>query len=150
MNGIEPRMNTDEHGLKHVGLTERILGAFYSVYNELGHGFLESVYEAAMTIELERLGLQVSRQVDVPVWFRGQRIGDFRADLIVEDAVLLELKSVHALDRVHEAQLLHYLRATPIEVGLLLNFGVRPQFRRLRYDNELKTIREYPCESVAK
>lgn len=147
---MEPRIATDSHRLKYGDLTDKILGVFYDVYNELGHGFLESVYEVAMLIALEAKGLHVARQVDVPVWFRERRIGDFRADLIVENAVLLELKSVRHLDRAHEAQLLHYLRATPIEVGLLLNFGVRPEFRRLRLDNELKKIREDLCKSVAK
>jgi GxxExxY protein len=95
-------------------------------------------------------GLTVARQVPVPVWFRGHRGGDFKADLLVSGAVLVELKAVRALEPAHEAQLLHYLKATAIEVGLLLNFGVRPQFRRLLFDNERKKIRENPCESVAK
>jgi GxxExxY protein len=86
----------------------------------------------------------------VPVWFRGRKIGQYYADLIVDGVVLLELKAARALDSAHEAQLLHYLRATEVEVGLLLNFGLRPQFWRLLYDNDRKKIRENPCESVAK
>jgi GxxExxY protein len=86
----------------------------------------------------------------VPVWFRRKKVGQYHADLIVEGVVLLELKAARTLDSAHEAQLLHYLRATEVEVGLLLNFGLRPQFRRLLFDNERKKIRENPCESVAK
>lgn len=136
-------------GLKHAELTDRIIGVYYDVYNELGYGFLESVYEESMAIALREAGLGVQRQVAVPVLFRGRQVGDFRADLLVEDKILLELKSTRTLDRSHEAQLLHYLRATEIEIGLLLNFGERPQFRRLLFDNERKRIRVHPCESVA-
>jgi GxxExxY protein len=84
------------------------------------------------------------------VWFRGKKVGQYFTDMVVENAVLLELKAARSLESAHEAQLLHYLRATEIEVGLLLNFGLRPQFRRLLFDNERKKIRENPCESVAK
>ena len=143
-------MNTPPPGLKHSELTEKIIGVFYDVYNELGHGFLESTYAEALVVALEESGLSASREVQVPVWFRGRKIGQYYADLIVDGVVLLELKAARALDSAHEAQLLHYLRATEVEVGLLLNFGLRPQFRRLVYDNERKKIRENPCESVAK
>jgi len=100
-------------------------------------------------IALRQAGLMVNRQVSVPVWFRGQQVGEFRADVTVENCVLLELKSAKALDPAHEAQILHYLKSTDIEVGLLLNFGLNPQFRRLLFDNERKKIRENPCKSVA-
>ncbi len=136
--------------LKHFDLTERIIGVFYDVYNELGHGFLESTYAETMVIALEDAGPAVAREVPVPVWFRGRKAGQYFADLMVEDTILLELKAARSLDGTHEAQLLHYLRATNVEVGLLLNFGVRPQFRRLLFDNERKKIRGNPCESVAK
>ena len=96
------------------------------------------------------MGLAVSSEVPVPVWFRGRKIGQYFADLLVEETVILELKAARTLESAHEAQLLHYLRATEIEVGMLLNFGVRPQFSRLLFDNERKKIRENPCESVAK
>jgi GxxExxY protein len=132
-------MNAGERGLKHEGLTGAILKAFYDVYNELGQGFLESVYENALAIVLSSEGLHVVRQVPVPVWFRGRQVGDFRADLLVEDRVLLELKAGRALEPVHEAQLMNYLRATDVEVGLLLNFGPKPQFKRFAYDNARKT-----------
>ena len=135
-------MNTDQHGLLHGEITEKILGVFFNVYNELGHGFLESVYEVAMCQALEEVGLTVECQVPVPVWFRGRQIGQFFADILVSKVVLLELKCVRKLETVHDAQLLHYLRATPIEVGLLLNFGPRAEFRRLLFDNPRKAIRE--------
>ncbi len=122
---------------------------FYDVYNELGYGFLETVYENSMVIALEEAGLVVSQQVPVPVRFRNRVVGDFRADLLVESLVLLELKSARLLERAHEAQLLHYLKSTEIEIGLLLNFGSSPQFRRLVFDNERKRFRANLCESVA-
>jgi GxxExxY protein len=122
-------MNADTRGLKHRELTEAIIGVFFEVYNELGHGFLESVYENAFAAALISRGLDVRRQIEVPVWFRDQKVGDFVADILVERSVLLELKGVRTLDSAHEAQLLNYLRATEIEVGLLFNFGVRPEFK---------------------
>ena len=143
-------MTTTSPGLKHSDLTEKIIGVFYDVYNELGHGFLESTYAEALAGALEESGLSIVREVPVPVWFRGTKVGQYYADLIVEDVVFLELKAARALESAHEAQLLHYLRATEIEVGLLLNFGLRPQFRRVLFDNERKRIRGNPCESVAK
>jgi GxxExxY protein len=129
-------MDTDKPRFKHQELTRRIIGVFYEVYNELGHGFLEFVYEAA--IALREAGLKAETQVPIAVYFRGNRVGDFRADLMVENAVLLELKAARALGSSHEAQLLNYLRATEIEVGLLLNFGIKPEFKRLAFDNERK------------
>jgi GxxExxY protein len=142
-------MNKQPNGLKHAELTEKIIGVFYDVYNELGHGFLESTYAEALVMALEESGLSTAREVPVLVWFRGRKVGQYYADMIVEGVVLLELKTARALESAH-AQLLHYLRATEVEVGMLLNFGLRPQFRRLLFDNERKKIRENPCESVAK
>jgi len=136
-------------GLKHAELTDKIIGVYYDVYNELGYSFLESVYEESMAMALREAGLEAEPQVAVPVLFRGHQVGDFRADLLIEHKILLELKAARTLDRSHEAQLLHYLRATEIEIGLLLNFGDKPQFRRLFFDNERKKIRARPCESVA-
>ena len=136
-------------GLKHAGLTEQIIGIFYDVYNELGHGFLESVYEESLVIALREAGLEVRSQVPVPVWFRRHKVGEFRADMLVENEIILELKSARLLEPSHEAQLPPYLKSTNVEVGLLLNFGIRPQFRRLLFDNERKKIRENPCKSVA-
>jgi GxxExxY protein len=143
-------MDSSPSNLKHAELTDKIIGVFYDVYNELGHGFLESTYAEAMVVALEEAGLAATREVAVPVWFRGRKVGQYFADLLVNNVVLLELKAGRTLESAHEAQLLHYLRATEIEVGLLLNFGSRPQLRRLLFDNERKKIRENPCESVAK
>jgi len=135
-------------GLLYQDLTEKIIGTFYSVYNELGHGFAESVYEQSMLLALSDAGMLVARQVPINVFFRGHQVGTFRADMLVEDAVLLELKATSALDKAHEAQLLNYLRATDIEVGLLLNFGDRAQFKRLLFNNNRKKLREHPSVSV--
>ncbi len=121
--------------MKHEQITSKILRAFYDVYNELGHGFLESVYQRAMVMTLTAAGAIAETEFDIPVWFRGERIGDFAADLLVDRLVIVELKAARALEAAHEAQLLHYLRATEIEVGLLLNFGPQPEFKRLAYDN---------------
>src|SRR6266545_2521703 len=121
-------MNAD---LKHRELTQKIIGVFYEVYGELGPGFLESVYQKSLCLALTETGLAVHSPVDIPVWFRGHRVGDFEGDVLVQRCVLLELKAVRAIDSSHQAQLLNYLRATDIEVGLLLNFGARPEFKRL-------------------
>lgn len=125
-------MNTD---LKHGLITDQILRVFYEVYNELGHGFLESVYHRSLVLALESTGLKVCSRVDIPVWFRGCQVGSFIADLLVENCVLLELKAARTLDSSHRAQLMNYLKATEIEVGLLLNFGERPEFKRVIFDN---------------
>ena len=134
-------MNTDKNGLKHKEVTGKIIGVFYQVYDELGHGFLESVYQKSLGIALKEVGLNVCSPVAIPVWFRGNQVGHFKGDMLVERSVLLELKAVRALDSSHQAQLLNYLRATEIEVGLLLNFGVRPEFKRLLFDNPRKLAR---------
>ena len=131
-------MKENDSGLKHRDLTQKIIGVFYEVYNELGHGFLESVYKAAFEVALAAKGLAVLRQIEVPVWFRGKKIGDFTADMLVDKCVLLELKAGQALDKSHEAQLLNYLRATEIEVGMLFSFGLKPEFKRLAFDNARK------------
>ncbi len=129
-------MNAD---LKHRELTKKIIGVFYEVYNELGHGFLESVYQKSLILALTETGLIVHSPVDIPVWFRGRQVGDFEADVLVEKCVLLELKAASAIHSSHQAQLLNYLRATDIEIGVLLNFGVKPEFKRLVFDNLRKT-----------
>ncbi len=125
-------MNTD---LKHGLITDQILRVFYEVYNELGHGFLESVYHRSLVLALETTGLRVCSRVGIPVWFRGYQVGQFEADLLVENCVLLELKAARSLDSSHRAQLMNYLKATEIEVGLLLNFGEKPEFKRVVFDN---------------
>ncbi len=142
-------MNSLETKLKHNDLTEKIIGVFFDVYNQLGHGFLESIYEEALNSALKQSGLTVARQVPVAVWFLGQQIGDFRADLVVDDLVLLKLKAARSIELAFEKQLLNYLRATEIEVGLLLNFVNKPEFRRLAFRNERKKIRVNPRASAA-
>ncbi|MEM0914333.1 MAG: GxxExxY protein [Planctomycetota bacterium] len=109
--------------MDHADLTERIIGLAYEVHNELGGGFLESVYETAMSMVLSDAGLTFERQAPVPVVFRGKVIGDFKADLLIEQCVIVELKAVESLNKTHEVQLVNYLKATGIDVGLLINFG---------------------------
>lgn len=126
--------------LKHKGVTEKILHAFYKVvYPQLGYGFLEKVYENAMAIALTSLGLKVEQQVKALVYFENQIVGEYFTDLLVNGVVIIELKAVSRLLPEHEAQLLNYLRATPYEVGLLLNFGPKPDFKRKAYENHRKT-----------
>ena len=131
-------MNAD---FKYAVLTQKIIGVFYEVYNELGAGFLESVYQKSLGLALEAADLAVCSRVDIPVWFRGHQVGHFEGDLLVEKCVLLELKATRALDSSHQAQLLNYLRATGLEVGLLLNFGPKPEFKRLAFDNSKRRVR---------
>ncbi len=116
--------------LRYAPTTKRLIGLFFDVYHELGHGFLESVYEAAFAVALEESGLKFERQKPLTVWFRGRLVGTFRADAVVEDAVLVELKAARVLGPPHEAQLLNYLKATNLTVGLIFNFGPRPKFLR--------------------
>jgi len=123
---------------KYQELTYKIIGIFYDVYNELGHGFLESVYQKSLGLALQEAGFDACWPISIPVWFRGHQVGHFEGDMLVEKSVLLELKAVRALDGSHQAQLLNYLRATDVEVGLLLNFGVKPEFKRLVFDNSRK------------
>ena len=135
--------------LKHAELTEKIVGVFFSVYNELGHGFLECVYEQAVELALAEAVIGVQRRVPIKVWFRGRRIGDFKADMLVDEKVLLELKAARSIDAAYEKQLLNYLRATDIEVGSLLNFGLRAEFRRFAFENRRKEIRVDQRECAA-
>ena len=142
-------MEKQNSKLLHSDLTEKVLGVYYDVYNEIGHGFLESVYNNCMFFALTKSAISVRREVPVPVYFRGQDVGQFKADLVVDSSVLIELKAVQALDRSHEAQVMNYLRATELEVGLLLNFGSpKPQFRRIVFENSNKKIRVYPRVSA--
>jgi len=120
----------------HAETTDLILSAFYNVYNTLGYGFLEKVYENALLIELKSMGLKAQRQVPIKVYYQEQQVGDYYADIIVEDQVIIELKAAEALCEEHEFQLINYLKATNIEVGLLLNFGKKPQFSRKVFTNK--------------
>jgi GxxExxY protein len=137
-------------GLKHAELTEKIIGLFFHVHNELGHGFLESVYQRALQIALMEAGVSVQEQVPIQVWFRGASVGDFKADMVAEGKVLIELKAARGIDTAYEKQLLNYLRATDIEAGLLLNFGAKPEFRRMVFENQRKKIRVDLRKSAAK
>jgi len=119
-------------------LTERIIEVFYEVYNELGYGFVESVYARAMAIALDQRGLEAASEAIVPVSFRGQSIGSFRADLVVEQKVVLEFKIADQIIKAYEAQLTHYLRASRYEVGMILSFGESPRMRRIQFLNERK------------
>lgn len=122
--------------LKHANLTDQIIKAFYNVYSTLSYGFLEKVYENAFVLELQQMGLQVSQQHSIKVYYNGTQVGDYFADIVVENLVIIELKAAETLCDAHEAQLLNYLKAIEIEVGLLFNFGPKPQFRRKFFTND--------------
>ena len=114
----------------HQDITSKIISAFYTVYNTLGYGFLEKVYENALIIELEKRGLSVRQQVPIQVYYEGKVVGEYFADLLINDKVIVELKAAKEIVDAHEAQLVNYLKATNIEVGLLLNFGTEAKFKR--------------------
>jgi len=124
--------------LRHGETTRLLLHAFYDVYNKLGYGFLERVYENAMAISCRKLGLGILQQVPIRVQFEDFVVGEYSADLLADDKVIVELKAARVLTEEHEAQLLNYLKATPFEVGLLLNFGPKPEYRRKILDNSRK------------
>ena len=128
----------ENENFKHSELTEQIINAFYKVYNTLGFGFLEKVYENAMSIELRNAGLKHRKQYPVDVYYDDEEVGSYYADIIVEDKVIIELKAAKTLSEKHEAQLINYLRATDMEVGLLLNFGKEPQLKQKVFSNEYK------------
>ena len=120
--------------MKYADLTEKIINAAYKVHNVLGFGFLEKVYQNALMIELKRMGLKVSSEMPINVYYRNEIVGEYIADIIVEDKVILELKAVKDLAEIHEVQLVNYLKATGIEVGLLINFGHSVQVKRKVFD----------------
>ena len=131
-------MSTDNSYL-HSELTDIIIRCFYTVYNKLGFGFLEKVYENAMIVELKEYGLEVSPQIPIQVFYKNVKIGSYYADLMVNKTVIIELKAGDGvIIEEHESQLLNYLRATEIEVGMLLFFGKKPQFKRKLFTNNLK------------
>jgi GxxExxY protein len=125
--------------LLHQELTDVIIKTFYEVYNELGYGFLEKVYQNSLYLELKNKGYNVEAQKRINVYYKGTEVGEYFADLIVENAVILELKAADAIVQDFENQILNYLRATDCEVGLLLNFGKKPEFKRKIYENNRKT-----------
>lgn len=122
----------------HKDITSKIIEAFYKVYNTLGYGFLEKVYENAMRIELNKSGLSTDQQKNIKVYYESQQVGDYYADLLVKDIVIVELKAAESICEEHETQLLNYLKATNIEVGLLLNFGKKAEIKRKIFLNENK------------
>jgi len=127
----------------HSELTQKIIGVFYNVANELGHGFFESVYRRSMLIALRDAGIRAEEEVLIPVNFRGHHVGDFYADIVVEGLVVLELKVAEEITRSFEAQLFHYLRSSQMEVGIILAFGERAKFKRLYFPNDRKGPTEY-------
>jgi GxxExxY protein len=126
--------------MKHEEITEKIIQAFYKVYNTLGYGFLEKVYLNAMYIELIAIGFKVEKEKKILVYYLGNVVGDYQADLIVEDIIVVELKANNTLVEENEHQLVNYLKATTIEIGLLLNFGKKPQIKRKIFDNDKKKM----------
>jgi GxxExxY protein len=123
---------------KHNELSEQIIKAFYDVYNELGHGFLEKIYQNSLFLELRSRGFKVEAQKQLKVYFKGVEVGEYYPDLIVNDVIILELKAAECIVEAFEFQLLNYLKATNIELGLLLNFGKKPELRRKLFDNSRK------------
>ena len=124
--------------LLHGDVTDGILGGFYAVGRQMGHGFLESVYQAAMFLELTDRAIKVRANIRLPVRYKDRIVGDFKTDLIVEDKVIVEVKAMRMIEPSSEAQLLNYLRASDVEVGLILNFGPRLEFRRRVLENARK------------
>jgi GxxExxY protein len=127
--------------LLHKELTDSIIKTFYDVYNELGYGFLEKVYQNAMCLELRTRGFKVEAQKQIKVYYKSEEIGDYYADILVNDLIILELKAAEVIVYEFECQLLNYLRGTDIEVGLLLNFGKKPDFCRKVFENARKRKR---------
>ncbi len=128
---------------KHSDITDLIINAFYKVHRKLGYGFSEKVYENSLAIELRKAGLQVAQQAEIEVFYDGATVGTYFADVIVNGVVMLELKAAKQLADEHEAQLLNYLKATQIEVGLLLNFGPTAELKRKVFDNDRKGSLEW-------
>jgi GxxExxY protein len=134
--------------LLHGDITKLIIGAFYEVHLELGYGFHENVYLPAMVIVLRGRGLHVEDNARFPVFFRGRQIAAFHPDLVINQVVIAELKAQRVLEAAHEAQVLNYLKASEIEVGLLLNFGPKAEFKRFLFDNVRKLGRPVPPPQI--
>jgi GxxExxY protein len=126
--------------LIHTNITHKIIKAYYNVYNELGFGFLEKVYENALLYEMIECGLFCEKQKPIKAFYHEKRVGEYFADIIVCNSVIVELKAAEALAEEHELQLINYLKATEIEVGLLLNFGKKPEFKRKLFTNDKKKV----------
>jgi GxxExxY protein len=132
--------------LIHEEITDKLIKAFYNVYNELGYGFLEKVYEKAMIIEFKNLGVATESQFPIEVFYKGEVVGSYFADIVAEYKVIVELKAKETITAQHEVQLINYLKATDAEVGLLFNFGTKPEFRRkaLSNINKKSKVKYYP------
>jgi GxxExxY protein len=131
-------MNADLTNIKHQEITDKVIKIFYKVYGQLGYGFLEKVYENAMMIELKKEGLPATAQSPIKVSYEGEVVGEYFADILVDHKVIVEIKGAKGLASENEAQLLNYLKATDVEVGLLLNFGPKPEVKRKLFDNSRK------------
>ncbi|MFZ4399751.1 MAG: GxxExxY protein [Bacteroidales bacterium] len=121
-------------------LTDRIINVFYDVYNELGYGFLEKVYQNSMYIELVSRGFHLEAQKQIKVFYKGKEVGVYYAGLVVDEKIIVELKATDGIAQEFEWQLINYLKGTNMEVGLLLNFGIKPEFRRKIFDNKRKNL----------
>jgi len=145
-------MNTNLEDIKYKKLTEKIIKIFYKVYNKLGYGFLEKVYENAMMIEFRREDVPVISQSSIKVFYENEIVGEYFSDILVDEKVIVEIKAARTLALEHEAQLLNYLKATNFEVGILLNFGPKPEIKRKVFDNSRKQLsvftRENPCPII--
>jgi len=133
-------MDQEKNGFLHGELTKKAIGVFFEVYNELGHGFLESVYVKSLLCALQDAGIRAESEKPLEVWFRTHLVGEFRTDLLLEGSVIVEVKAARCLDPIHEAQLLNYLRASTAEVGLLFNFGPKAGFKRFIFPNSKKKL----------
>jgi GxxExxY protein len=131
-----------EANFKHADVTSLIIKSYYEVFNTLGYGFLEKVYENALLIEFNKNNLSCTRQQPLEVFYDDKKVGLYFADIIVNDCVIIEIKAAEALCEAHEAQLTNYLKATNIEVGLLLNFGKKPEFKRKVFLNDSKSVKK--------
>ena len=129
---IKKKLDSD---IKHKELTEKIIKVFYKVYNKLGYGFLEKIYENGMMIELKKEDMSAVAQFPIKVHYEDEIIGEYFADILVDNKVIVEIKASRSLAPENEAQLLNYLKATDMEVGLLLNFGPKPEIKRKVFDN---------------
>jgi len=125
----------------HKKLSDSILKIYYEVYNNLGYGFLEKVYQNAMYLELKNQGYNVEPQKQIKVYYKEMVVGEYYADLLIDDTIILELKACECLMDAHKAQLINYLRATDIEIGMLLNFGETPEFKRFIYTHDRKNLK---------
>jgi GxxExxY protein len=132
----------------HEEITSQVIAAFYAVYNTLGYGFLEKVYENALLLELQKRGVKAHRQIPIQVRYEGVVIGQYFADVLIEDKVVIELKAVEQIVKAHENQLVNYLKATDLEVGLILNFGPQPRFKRKIFTNTHKPASKTPKPQI--